>query len=178
MKTTGRITNINRRSVTLELDSMNGIDGLNEVDITIVRHRQKRSLNANSYYFTLANKIASSMNIGIAEYHNRTLAELGIPWLDEDDNKIFVLMRDDDRWKRAIPGENHYCPTARTMTDKNGDEWRWFYLLKPSRFMDTKEMAILIDYVVEDAKAIGIDTKDDKEIARMLENYERIHQTT
>lgn len=171
MKSRGEIKQMNGNTVVIALESAFGLEDLTDVDVTIVKHRNRRSIDANNYYYLLANKIAQNVNLSLAEYHNRTLAELGIAWLDENGERSFILMPDNDKWLKQIPGENHFAPTSKTITDNNGEPWRCFYLLKPTRLMNTKEMAILIDYVVQDAKALGIETKDDKEIERILSRW-------
>ena len=171
MKSRGEIKQMNGNTVVIALESAFGLEDLSDVDVTIVKHRNKRSIDANNYYYLLAGKIAQNVNLSLAEYHNRTLAELGIAWLDENGDRTLVLMRDDNRWMHTIPGENHFAPTSKTMTDKHGDVWRWFYLLKPTRQMDTKEMSSLIDYVVQDAKNLGIETLADREIERIINEW-------
>lgn len=137
------------------------------VTVKITRFREKRSLDANAYYFVLVRQIAQAKGISEAEYHNRSLAEVGVPFLDADGSKIMVYMKDSDRWLKALPGENHYCPTTRWESYKNGEVWRWYYLLLPSRLMDSKQMATLIDYVVQDAQSLGIQTETPEQIERM-----------
>ena len=151
------------------LETLEKLEELKEEEVTvrITKRRKKRSLDANAYYFKLVDEIAAERKLSVAEVHNRTLAELGIPWLDEEGNKTFIMMRDDDTWLKSLPYEPHYCPTFKTMEDKNGELWRWFYLLKPSRFMDTVEMGRLISYIVQDAQSLGIETKTPEELERL-----------
>lgn len=138
--------------------------------VDIRKARQGRSLDANAYYQVLVRQCAEARGISHAEYHNRSLAEVGIPWADANGKTPYVLMKDDDAWLKVLQGGTHYAPTPAT-EDRKGITYRWFYLLLPSRFMDSKQMAMLIDYVVQDAKSLGIKTLEDMEIDRMVEAW-------
>ena len=70
METRGMLKNIsvlNNIEITFELDkdtSLSAIDELinKELDITAVKHREKRSLDANAYLWVLCQKIAEKIN--------------------------------------------------------------------------------------------------------------------
>ena len=150
------------------LGSLN-IDLEKDYSIEIKVIRQKRSLNANSYYWKLVGelkKVLSKEDAAVTEteIHNELLSQVGIPWLDKDGNRHWVLQKDDDWWKKQK--ETHFCPTDKT-EDRNGISYRWFYLLLPSHLMDTKEMSMLIDFTVQEAKQQGIETLPPNEIERM-----------
>lgn len=146
------------------IESIGEVDLEKDYTVTVEIKRQKRSLDANAYYHVLARKCALKKGITLAEYHNRNLAELGISWDDENGRKHWILQKDDDWWLHQL--EIHFAPTDKT-EDRNGVTYRWFYLLKPSRFFDTKEMSVLIDAVVQDAKALNIETMTPNEIERI-----------
>ena len=148
----------------------------NQVDIDIDKPLQieikpvpkRRSLNANAYYWQLVHQIVESYGVTEAEYHNRTLAELGYPLRDADGEMKWHILPDDDSYLRQLPNETHYCPYQYT-TEISGRTWRSFYELKPSHLMDTREMSHLIDYVVQDAQSLGIETKTPEELKRLIE---------
>lgn len=139
------------------------IDGKTYV-AEIKEKRARRSLDANAYYFQLARKCAEKMNISLTELHNRNLADLGIPWRNSDDEIHWMLQKDNDFWLKQK--EIHLCPTDKTEV-RNGVVYRWFFLLKPSHLFDTKEMSALIDYMVQDAKELGVETVSVNEIERL-----------
>ena len=146
-------------------------EGLNlekEYDLELKPVRKGRSLDANAYYHVLAIKCANKLGIPFAEYHNRNLAEIGIPWTDKDGSRHWILQKDNDFWLKQI--EIHFCPTDRTEM-RNGVAYRWYYLLKPSHLFDTKEMSILIDSVVQDANGLGIETLTENERRRLEEAW-------
>lgn len=178
METKGIITGIDVLNGVVSLKTDATADLLEELTVymtkgqkmtlRLTKHREGRSLDANAYYNVLVRKIAHERNISEAEYHNRSLAEVGIPMLDAEGNRILVMMKDNDQWLKQLQGENHYAPTTKTATAKDGSVWRWFYLLLPSRLMNTREMSMLIDYVVQDAQALGIETQTPDQIAHMM----------
>ena len=139
-----------------------------EITIKIAKKRKPRSHDANSYYFQLVRKIAYKRGLTVAEVHNRCLAESGIALTDKQGRKQWMLLKDDDWWLKQI--EFHIAPTDKT-DDRNGTMYRWFYALKPSHLMDSKEMSIVIDNIIEDAKSLGIETLSPKEIERLKESW-------
>ena len=151
------------------LDSIGRIDPNKEYTIEIKVVRQRRSLDANAYYWKLLGELEKvfskeDKSITTTEIHNELLAQLGIPWLDKDGQRHWILQKDNDWWRTQK--ETHFCPTDKT-EDRNGTPYRWFYLLLPSHLMDTKEMSRLIDLVVTEAKQQGIETLTPDEIERM-----------
>lgn len=150
------------------LASLDGLDLSKDYEVKIELVKKKRSGNANSMYHSIAKKCAFAKGIPFEEYHNRNLAEIGIAWKDKDNNRTWVLRKDDDSWLKEI--QEHYCPTEKTEL-RNGVVYRWFYLLKPSRFFDTKEMSILIDAVVQDAHSLGVETPTEEEQRRAKETW-------
>lgn len=140
------------------------IDLEKDYSIEIKVIRQRRSLDANAYYFKLCRECAYEKGISLTELHNKNLANIGIAWEDNDGHKHWVLQKDDDWWLKQ--NEVHFAPTDRTES-RNGVVYRWFYLLKPSHLFNTKEMSILIDYIIQDAKSLGIETLTPFEAERM-----------
>lgn len=131
----------------------------------LVIQEEGRSLNQNSLYWTLVNKIAEVRHITPAEVHNKNLCDVRIPWLDSDGECQGVCMRDDDSWKKRM--DIHVVPTSQLVErmhyDKDGKMvskvYRWFLLLLPSHLMDKREFGRLLDNVIEDAEEIGIHTE-------------------
>lgn len=139
-----------------------------EYDIDI-RERAKRSLNANAYYWTLVEKIANANGISKYEAHNHLMIDYGTDWIDEDGKRIYVMMKDNDRYLRSQT--MHYRPTDAT-EDRKGTTYRWFVLLKPSHLMNAKEMNALITGCVSECHELDIETRTPEEIARLIQTWE------
>ena len=140
-----------------------------EYDI-VVKKRGKRSLNANNYHWSLCEQMAKALKVSKYEVHNQLMIDYGTDWLDEDGDRVYVLMKDNDRYLRMET--THYRPTDAT-EDRKGTLYRWFVLLLPSHLMSTKEMSELIDGTVSEAKELGIDTRTPDEIERMKALWQR-----
>lgn len=143
-----------------------------EYDID-AKERARRSLNANAYHWLLVGKIAEANGISKYEVHNRLLADYGTDWIDANGDRSYVLMKDDDRYLRS--DAIHYRPTDAT-EDRKGTIYRWFILLLPSRLMNKKQMSNLIDGTVQEAQAVGIDTRTPQEIEQLLTKWEAKHE--
>lgn len=137
-----------------------------KIDINIDKHREKRSLNANAYERVLEGKIADVLGTSKDEVHNLMLARYGQYMRDKDNNIVFCLMPASIEYEKET--EIHLKPTGRT-EDRNGMPYCWFAQMKPSHEYDTKEMAILIDGVISEAKDLDIETLSPDEIKRMVE---------
>lgn len=136
-----------------------------EVDIKAEKHRQKRSLNANSYLRVLEGKIADALGADKNEIHNDMLARYGQYMKDKDGNIVFCLYRADIDYRGLETP--HLKPTGKT-EDRNGVMYSWFVEMKPSHEYNTKEMAKLIDGVISEAKELDIETVTPDEVKRMV----------
>ena len=108
-------------------------------------HRQKRSLNANAYYWKLINEIADIIGERKDMVHMRMLRDYGVVYsllLPQEENPIGLIKYYD----------------VESVIEKNGKRYVSYKAYLPSSEMDTKQMAHLIDGVVEEAKYLGIET--------------------
>lgn len=159
-----RITlNLDKKDNKAIVDLFSGLKIGEEYDISI-KKRGKRSLNANNYHWALCEQIAKILKSSKYEVHNQLMIDYGTDWLDEDGNRVYALMKDNDRYMRMET--EHYRPTDAT-EDRKGKIYRWFVLLTPSHLMDTKQMSELIDGTIYEAQELGIDTRTPDEIERM-----------
>lgn len=124
-----------------------------EFDVSIRRHRQRRSLDANSYFHVLVGKIADKLGTGHAEAKNRMLAQYGQLETDENGKAVFMIVRDDipvEKWQ-----EIHLRPTSQ-IQELNGVTYRVYMVVRGSHTYDTAEFSILINGTISEAKEIGI----------------------
>ena len=72
----------NRQQITLELsaDFTEEYESLKdcELDVEIKKHREKRSLTANAYFWVLVGKIAERLNIPDDEVYRQMIKEVGV----------------------------------------------------------------------------------------------------
>ena len=151
------------------------IESLPEGQYEVKEHRQKRSLNANAYHWVLVGKIAERMNLSNTEVHNQMIADYG--QIDEDVKTI--ILRDDIEWKKL--DNLHLRPTTATRVLDDGKLYRVYHVLRGSHTYDSREMAVLINGVIQEAQALDIETITPYEKQMMLERYgkeyEKKHNT-
>lgn len=122
-------------------------------DLGIRRHREHRSLDSNSYYHVLINKIAGALGASMQEVKNLTLARYGQLEHDENGHTVNVIVPDSINvmaWS-----ELHLAPTSQTQL-LNGVLYRVYKVIKGSHEYDSKEMCELIRGTISEAKAVGL----------------------
>lgn len=120
----------------------------------IKEHREKRSLNANAYAWCLLGKIADVLRADKEEVYLTMLKRYGQSEL------VSVLSNIN------VGGYFKYYEVAGTSM-LNGKEFTHYKVFKGSSEYDTREMSILIDGIVSEAKQLDIETLPPHEIQRL-----------
>ena len=154
----------NRLRVTFEVDSIDEIRGMEKQDleITVKKYREKRSLSANAYFHVLVGKIADAMRISKEKSKNILLGHYGQREIIDQKPVVISVISSVDMQERE---DIHCTPVGFGHVD--GKEFRHWAVVRPSHTYDTREMAVLIDGPVEEAKALGIETLSPDEIKKM-----------
>lgn len=129
------------------------------------KEKQRRSLDANAYAWVLINKIAQAVGIPPVEVYRNAIRD--IPGVA----RMGCFQVED------IPG------IARAWTskglgwqvvtlDNNGTGWVYVMLYCGSSVYDRAQMSRLIDSLVQDCRALDIETRDPNDIASLLEAWE------
>lgn len=147
-----------------------------------VEWRDKRSLDANRYYWVLLSKLAGALKVSNAYMHNFMLRAYGQPDLYDEKKAYIVLPDTDDTEKKAMESDTyHIKPTSEVKMGRDGKMYRTYYLLRGSSSYDTAEMSRLIDGLVDECKDAGIETLPPDELERMMvaydEKYQKKHST-
>lgn len=145
---TGKIVDIKRKLFQLDENKT--------YDVEIKEHREKRSLNANSYLWFLISEIASVLNSDKDSVYLIMLKRYGVSNLIPISNEVPI----NDYFK-------YY-----EIESKN-EKYTWYKVYKGSSQYDTKEMSILLNGVVSECKELEIPTKEDLEIQRIIEEWEK-----
>lgn len=127
-------------------------------DVKIDKHREKRSLNANAYLWKLVTEIGNVLNKSKEEVYLQMLIDYG------QSEMVSILSEID------VKGYFKYYKLAGTGI-LNGKEFNHYKIYKGSSEYDTKEMSILLNGVVQEAKNLGIKTKDDIELERLIKEW-------
>lgn len=120
----------------------------------IEEYKQKRSLTQNAYFWVLVNEIANVTKQSKDEIHLQMLKEYG-------QNEVFSIRSDIDVSRYL----KYYEEIGKGKV--NGKEFTHYRVFKGSSEMDSREMAILLDGVVQEAEQLGIPTLTPAEIARL-----------
>lgn len=175
MKTQARITDIGRSEMTgrsyIRLEVQGDVDTSlkdKELDLTLTPHREKRSLDANAYYYVLLSKMAEKLHTSVNELHNITLSRYGYPEIYENSLVTMALRADID--PNRLEGI-HLKATGHITTNSKGTDFMNYIVMRGSHTFNTLEMSHLIDGVISEAKELGIDTITPDEKARMMAAY-------
>jgi len=136
-------------------------------DIEPHKERKGRSLNANSYFHVLVQKLAQAQNppISLAKCKNMMIAAYGQP--EYIDGQQAVI-------KSNVPAEKmqeiEYLHTALVkITEENGADVYFYRIYRGSHTYNTEEMQKLIAGTVQECQDVGIETATPNEIAKMIE---------
>ena len=186
MKTTGQITDVSvnfknsKGKITLDIDTKN-VSTLNllndlkqkekKLDIEIKQHREKRSGRANRYFWELLNQICEYQDVDPIKDYKRRVEELGYFNVSTVPEQDFYL------WKEAWESRGIAWTIEKLDSEIiNDEEICTVVLYKGSSTFNTKQMTKLIDDLVQDCKAVGIETKPQAEIDSLLKEWEEEHK--
>ena len=154
-----------------EVQSITGKD----LRITVREWKEKRSKDANAYYWTLTEKLAEAMKLPKPAVHNMNLRDYGKLMLI-DGRVVEVEIPDTDEAEKSVLRQEtfHLKPTGFVYYTDRGTMRTYLMLLGSSTY-DTAEMSALLDGVIEDCKSCGIETATPEEIERMKKLYAENH---
>lgn len=130
----------------------------------IKQYRNKRSLDANSYLWVLCHKIAEVIRATKEEVYKKAIREVGqfeiVPIKDEAVNRWIEV------WDSKGLGW-----FAEVMEDSKLAGYKKVISYYGSSVYDSKEMSILIDYIVDECKGLNIETMTPAELAALKQNW-------
>lgn len=136
------------------------------LDIKIEKHRDGRSDRANRYFHKLVGEIAKVQKVSMIEVKNQMISDYGC--VDEEMPDIQLKASVD--WRRIE--KIHLQPTTEYSVGDDGILYYRYKVMRGSHTYNTKEMSVLIDGVVQEAKELGIETLPPCEIERMKQLWE------
>ncbi|WP_270609887.1 hypothetical protein [Blautia massiliensis (ex Durand et al. 2017)] len=144
-----------------------------EMDVKLKQHREKRSLDANAYYWCLLTKLARIHGWSNAEAHNRMLRDYG-QYERVEGQLIAVPLPDTDQTEREILNKMEYhLALSPKITIMKGQTKRIYLLLRGSSTYNTEEMARLISGLIDECRWSGI---PDSEIMTPFEKQKLYEQ--
>lgn len=142
------------------------------LDLELKVHREKRSLDANAYYYKLLSLMAEKLHTSLNELHNITLSRYGYPEI-MDNNLVTVTLKE-DLDPNHLEGI-HLKSTGQITVNSKGVKFINYILMRGSHTFNTLEMSHLIDGVISEAKELGIDTLTPAEKEKMMAAWEQTH---
>jgi len=121
----------------------------------IKEHKKKRTLDQNSYYWVLLGKLSQKLRIPQEELHFE-LIKRSCPFTE--------ILVPDEADLRAI---EYY--EERGKITKNNKLFKIIRVYVGSSKLDTTEMGILLDNLIEECKLQGIETMTPQELAKLRE---------
>ena len=134
-------------------------------DLTVKEHRKKRSLDANAYAWVLIGKLADAMRIPPTVVYNNAIQNIGgnyevIPIREEAVEKFKEV------WTKQ--GLGWPCVDMGPSKIQGYKNLRAYY---GSSTYDTRQMSMLIDALIQDCKALDIETLSDEKLSAMMEGW-------
>ena len=147
-----------------------------KVRIRIEKYREKRSLDANAYFHVLVGKIADVIGISKNRCKNMLICRYGQTEILDD---APVVIHSNVPIETMAEQQLLHCDPVDCYTDGDA-EMVTYQVYRGSHTYDTKEMSILIDGTVQEAKDLDIETMPPDELERMMKvyeaSYERAHR--
>lgn len=124
----------------------------------VKEYKKKRSLNTNYYLWVLCTKMAEIMNLTKEEVYLKMLEDYGV--------SLLVPLRPEKN-------PDGYFKYYKFFEDGelNQKKCKWYLVFKGSSQYNSKEMSVLLNGVVQEAKQLGIVTLDEIELKEMLDKW-------
>lgn len=137
-----------------------------DVDVTVKKYRKKRSLDANAYFWVLANRLAEKLRIDANGIYRSYVPDIGGSY-------EVVPVREDkiDAWEKV------WCSghIGRMIEDmgpcRNIKGYHYIRSYISSSDYDTAQMSQLIEMVVADCKEQGIETMTPIELDALVSRW-------
>ena len=132
-------------------------------DLEIKEHRQKRSLDANAYAWVLINKVADALRLTPKEVYRQAIQDIA------GNNEIVPIKTEAaDKFKEVWESQGLGWPCIDIGKSKI-DGYRNMKAYYGSSTYDTRQMSLLIDHLIQDCKALDIETLPPDKLALLLE---------
>jgi hypothetical protein len=172
MEFTGQVQNVSKDwqtgqfQITFSINEPSAINEINNIkdcqklSIKAAKHRERRSLDANAYLWVLLQKMAEALHRDKWGLYLDKLGEYGV--FTHIIVKPHMVDKVKEEW-RAVKELGEVCVNGTT-----GIQLQCYF---GSSTYNTKEMSVLIDGVVSEAKEMGIETLSPDQLERMKSEW-------
>lgn len=135
-------------------------------DLEVKEHRKKRSLDANAYAWVLIGKLAEAMHITPLEVYRQAIQNVG-------GNYEIIPIKEEaaEHFKKVWEAKGLGWPCV-DMGRSKIYGYRNLRAYYGSSTYDTKQMSALIDSLVQDCKALDIETMTPERLALLMEAWD------
>lgn len=157
-----------KQRVTVELDEdfREGLDALHdgEVAVEIKKYRKRRSLDANAYAWVLIDRLADKLRMAKTDVYRELIRNIG--------GVSQTVCVQDKAVQDLISGWSHNGLGwfAETMPSKLAGCTNVILYYGSSSY-DSAQMSALLDLLIDDCKAQGIETTTPEELAKYKEEW-------
>ena len=133
--------------------------------LEVKEHRKKRSLDANAYAWVLINKLAEVMRIPPVEVYRQAIQDIS-------GNSEILPIKDEavEQFKQAW-SHNGIGWICRDMGRSKLPGYRNLMVYYGSSVYNTKQMGDLIDQLIQDCKALDIETLSPDKLSLLMEEW-------
>ena len=135
-----------------------------DVDVTVKKHREKRSLDANAYAWVLMDKLAEATGTPTSEVYRQAVKDVG-------GNTETVCVREKAVQKLCGGWNKNGIGWQTEVMDSKIDGCKNVVLYYGSSTFDTNQMSRLIDNIVQDCKAVGIEPLTPQQLDALKEDW-------
>ena len=156
------------KEITLQVNAdFNDVNELMDADLklTLTRYKERRSNDANRLFHLYSDRLADAMRMSKPKMKNYLLFHYGQKIRDENGDLVVIKTNADE--EELISRSDIHCWYIKNAPDGTP----MYVLLEHSRFYNTREMAILIDGVIAECKAQGIDTISPDEVEEIKQKW-------
>ena len=134
-------------------------------DLDVKEHRRKRSLDANAYAWVLIHKLAEAMKLTPEEVYIQQIPNVGNNY-----TPMCVREQDVDRFRKSWMS-NGIGWLVKDLGPSNVRGCRNLMAYHGSSTYDTAQMSRLIDLLVQDCKALDIETLSEEKLSLLKEGW-------
>ena len=144
----------------------------------IKEHKERRSLDSNSYYWVLVSKLSQKIRLSATRIHNTMLRDVAPPYLIDGRVAMQPIPDTDEAENQVLESATyHLKPSSGTIEGKDGQLYRWYIVLRGSSTFNREEMSALIDRIIVECKEQDIETATPEQLAQMAELWVKRHET-
>lgn len=134
-------------------------------DIEVKEHRNKRSLDANAYAWVLINKLADVMRIPPTEVYRQAIQDIS------GNSEILPVKEEAVEQFKLAWSHNGIGWLCRDMGKSKLPGYRNLMVYYGSSVYNRKQMSDLIDVLVQDCKALDIETLPPEKLSLMMDEW-------